>query len=64
MHQEQLLQGKGMRTNIGGNNYAEVIRKARRRDTSVKAIVLRVNSPGGSAIASDIMWRELELAAE
>jgi protease-4 len=54
--------GKGNEDNIGGNYYAEVIRK-QRLDTSVKAIVLRVNSPGGNAIASDIMWRELELAA-
>ena len=40
-----------------------MISKAR-LDTSVKAIVLRVNSPGGNAIASDIMWRELDLAAK
>jgi protease-4 len=52
--------GKGNEDNIGGNQYAEVIRKER-LDTSVKAIVLRVNSPGGNAIASDIMWREIEL---
>jgi protease-4 len=38
-----------------------VIRKAR-IDTSIKAIVLRVNSPGGSATAADIIWRELSLA--
>ena len=55
--------GKGNENNIGGNSYAEVIRR-QRLDTTVKAIVLRVNSPGGSAIASDIMWRELELAAK
>jgi len=35
-----------------------------RLDTAVKAIVMRVNSPGGNAIASDIMWRELMLAAK
>jgi protease-4 len=58
-----IVTGKGNETNIGGNYYADVIRKAR-VDTSVKAIVLRVNSPGGSATASDIMWRELELAAK
>jgi protease IV len=55
--------GKGNENNIGGNFYADVIRKER-KDTSVKAIVLRVNSPGGNAIASDIMWRELDLAAK
>ena len=58
-----IVTGKGNDNNIGGNRYAEVIRKER-LDTSVKAIVLRVNSPGGSAIASDIIWRELELAAK
>jgi protease-4 len=58
-----IVMGKGNENNIGGNYYADVIRKER-LDTSVKAIVLRVNSPGGNAIASDIMWRELELASE
>jgi protease-4 len=57
-----IVTGKGKEDNIGGNSYAELIRK-QRLDTSVKAIVLRVNSPGGSAIASDIMWKELELSA-
>ena len=52
-----IVMGKGNEDNIGGNQYAEVIRKER-LDTSVKAIVLRVNSPGGNAMASDIMWRE------
>ncbi|HEX2977076.1 MAG TPA: signal peptide peptidase SppA [Bacteroidales bacterium] len=55
--------GKGNESNIGGSHYADVIRKER-KDSTVKAIVLRVNSPGGNAIASDIMWRELKLAAE
>jgi len=58
-----IVMGRGSENSIGGNFYAEVIRKER-LDTSVKAIVLRVNSPGGNAIASDIMWRELELAVK
>jgi protease-4 len=58
-----IVLGKGKDDNIGGNRYAEVIRKER-LDTSVKAIVLRVNSPGGNAIASDIIWKELDLAAK
>ncbi len=58
-----IVMGKGNTTNIGGNNYSEIIRKER-LDSTVKAIVLRVNSPGGSAIASDMIWRELELAAK
>ena len=57
-----IVTGKGNEGNIGGNYYADVISKAR-LDSSVKAIVLRVNSPGGSATASDIIWRELDLAA-
>lgn len=58
-----IVMGKGGENNIGGDNYAEVIRKER-RDSTVKAIVLRVNSPGGNAMASDVMWRELQLAAQ
>jgi protease-4 len=58
-----IVMGKGTDYNIGGNRYADIIREAR-LDTSVKAIVMRVNSPGGNAIASDIMWRELMLAAK
>jgi protease IV len=57
-----IVTGKGNDNNIGGNYYADIIRKER-LDSTVKAIVLRVNSPGGNAIASDIMWRELDLAA-
>ena len=46
--------------NIGSDEIAEQIRKAR-LDKKIKAIVLRVNSPGGSALASDVMWREVQL---
>jgi len=48
---------------IGSERIAKAIRKAR-RDESVKAIVFRVNSGGGSAIASDVIARESKLAAE
>ncbi|MGD0754380.1 MAG: signal peptide peptidase SppA [Bacteroidales bacterium] len=58
-----IVTGKGNDNNIGGNYYADAIRKVR-LDTSVKAIVLRVNSPGGSATAADIIWREIDLAAK
>ncbi len=44
----------------GSETLIEYLRKAR-GDTSVKAIVLRVDSPGGSAIASDVIWREVML---
>lgn len=46
---------------IGGETFAKEIRKAR-LDDNIKAIVLRINSGGGSALASDVMWRELQLA--
>lgn len=46
--------------NIYADNLAETLRKLR-RDDSVSAVVLRVNSPGGSALASDIIWREVNL---
>ena len=58
-----IVMGKGNEKNIGGNYYAEIVRD-QRLDSNIKAIVLRVNSPGGSATASDIMWRELSLAAK
>ena len=57
-----IVTGKGNDGNIGANYYADVLRKTR-LDTAVKAIVMRVNSPGGSATASDIIWREIDLAA-
>lgn len=46
---------------IQGDRYAKIIRKLR-QDENVKAIVLRINSGGGSAFASDVIWRELDLA--
>jgi len=53
--------GKSDQGSMGSETVSKAIRKAR-LDKNVKAIVLRVNSPGGSALASDIMWREVELA--
>lgn len=55
--------GKGNIESIGSDGLAELISEAR-KDSSVKAIVLRVNSPGGSALASDVIWREMTLAKE
>lgn len=57
----EIVGGKGSEENIGGTKFAEAIRKAR-EDDKVKAIVLRINSPGGSALASDVMYREVMLA--
>lgn len=45
---------------VFGNRLAEEIRQARLNDRT-KAVVLRVNSPGGSALASDVVWREMTL---
>ncbi len=53
--------GKSGDNSIGSETIAEEIRKAR-LDDKVKAIVVRVNSGGGSALASDVMYREVELA--
>ncbi|MFL5729099.1 MAG: signal peptide peptidase SppA [Cytophagaceae bacterium] len=58
-----IQQGKGNDHVIGSEKTAGEIRKARMND-KVKAIVLRINSPGGSAIASDIIWREIDLASK
>lgn len=61
--QGDIVDGKGESGEIGGETYRNWIRKAR-LDKEVKAIVVRVNSGGGSALASEIMWRELSLARE
>ncbi len=58
-----IIDGEGAPDMIGGDKFSKTIRKAR-RDSSIKAIVLRVNSGGGSGLASDIIWREVKLAAE
>ncbi len=48
---------------IDSEELSKTIRKAR-RDSSIKAIVFRVNSPGGSALGSEVIWREVKLAKE
>lgn len=53
--------GEGSESSIGGRRFVKAIRTVR-KDTSVKAIVLRVNSPGGSALVSEQIWREVYLA--
>lgn len=58
-----IVMGEKTEGEIGGDGFARSIREAR-RDSSVKAIVLRVNSPGGSALASELIWREMALARE
>ncbi|WP_221028871.1 signal peptide peptidase SppA [Actomonas aquatica] len=58
-----IVDGQGTPTDVGGAKFAREIRRLR-QDPKVKAIVLRVNSPGGSAAASEHIQRELRLAAE
>lgn len=48
---------------IKSEELSRAIREAR-RDSSIRAIVLRINSPGGSAYGSDVIWREVKLAAK
>jgi len=55
-----IVTGRGSDDNIGSDKFAEAIRKAR-LDDKVKAVVLRINSPGGSSLASDIIYREVVL---
>jgi protease-4 len=55
--------GEGDDEEIGSDRIAKAIRIAR-MDENVKAIVFRVNSPGGSALASDVIWRETVLAGK
>ena len=52
--------GKGDDETIGSDRIAKALRDAR-LDEGIKAVVLRVSSPGGSALASDVIWREAEL---
>lgn len=58
-----IVTGEADEGTIGSDRIAKAIRKAR-KDDKVKAIVFRVNSGGGSALASEIIHREVKLAAE
>jgi len=57
----EIIDGKARAGTVGGLSTAELVRKAR-HDEKIKAIVLRVNSPGGSVFGSELVRRELELA--
>lgn len=56
----QIVDGEGYGKEIYGNTLAAKLADVR-RNGKVKAVVVRVNSPGGSALASDVIWREMEL---
>ena len=55
-----IVMGKDQQGVIASDDYRAVLQKIR-KDESIKAVVLRVNSPGGSSLASDIIWREIDL---
>ncbi len=55
-----IMQGEGFYKIMGGATVARWLRMVR-RDRSVRAVVLRIDSPGGSSVASDVIWREVEL---
>jgi protease-4 len=57
----EIESGEGASDKIGSESVSKAIREARLND-KIKAIVLRVNSPGGSALASEVIWREADLA--
>lgn len=59
--QGDIVDGGGNEDQIGGDRFRKYIRQAR-LDKKVKAIVVRINSGGGSAMASENMWREISLA--
>lgn len=58
-----IVDGKGDQGRIGSDDYIKLIRKAR-LDKTIKAIVFRINSGGGSSLASENIWRELSLAKQ
>ena len=59
----EIVEGNATSGQIGGTSTSRMIRDAR-EDDNIRAVVLRVNSPGGSALASDIIWREVVLTRE
>lgn len=58
-----IVYGEGYSDQVGGDRVARTLRQLR-QDPAVKGIVLRVNSPGGSAVASEIIEREIRLTLE
>ncbi len=57
-----IISGRGDQNTVGSSKYAKEIKNAA-DDEKIKAIVIRINSPGGSALASDVMWREIRNAS-
>ncbi len=59
----EITSGEGNNDIIGSDRISRELRKVR-RDDKVKAVVFRINSPGGSAQASDVIWREVDLLSK
>src|SRR5690606_30873263 len=58
-----IIMGEGSDSQIGSDRISRELRRVR-KDDRVKAVGLRVNSPGGSALAADVIWREVELSRQ
>jgi protease-4 len=56
----EIVYGQGDEGQIGSDEYKALLRRLR-YNKDVKAVVLRINSPGGSSLASEILWREIEM---
>lgn len=59
----EIISGKSIDGYLGSTSFAKDLKKAQ-EDDNIKAIVVRINSPGGSAMASDVMWRAIRQAAQ
>jgi protease-4 len=59
----EIVNGSGDNGQVGGDNFAKIFSKIRQND-QIKAVVLRINSPGGSATAAEIMQREIKLTRQ
>lgn len=59
----EIISGKSIDSYLGSTSFVEDLKKAM-EDDNVKAIVVRINSPGGSAMASDVMWRAIQQTAK
>lgn len=59
----EITSGDGGDGNIGSDKFVKELKEIREND-KVKAVVIRINSPGGSALASDVMWREIQITAK
>lgn len=59
----EITGGEGGDANISSEKFVKELKEIREND-KIKAVVIRINSPGGSALASDVMWREIQLTAK